>query len=163
MAKRIDQLPAASAVNDGDLFVLEQSGAAMSLTGSVLEAWLLSMADGHGGIASWTLISTTQTDPVVKTYRMTYADGNYEDIAISDGRVGPTGATGSQGVQGPAGPQGIQGPTGPQGGAGTVVPADGQYGFSIDGSGHLILTYVGSTAPSFSIDENGHLILELEE
>lgn len=57
------------------------------------------------------------------------------------------------------GPQGVEGPQGPQGGTGVAVPVDGQYGFSVNTSGHLILTYTGDTAPDYEINSQGHLIL----
>lgn len=90
--RRISDLTAATSVEINDLFVLEQSGAAKKLTGQTLEAWLLELADGHGGVKSFVLYSTTGTNPVVKTYRMTFADNTYFDIPISDGVKGDTGA-----------------------------------------------------------------------
>jgi len=63
--------------------------------------------------------------------------------------------------RGPAGPQGAQGPEGPPGAA-VAVETQGMYWFSVDGSGDLILTYTGDTAPDFSIDgETGHLLLTM--
>lgn len=90
--RRISDLTAASSVENDDLFVLEQLGAAKKLTGHTLELWLLEMAEGHGGVVSFILHSTTGTNPVVKTYRMTFADDTYYDISISDGVKGDTGA-----------------------------------------------------------------------
>lgn len=69
---------------------------------------------------------------------------------------------GRQGEPGPAGKQGIQGPPGPRGIDGVAVAADGQYAFSVDGNGHLILGYTGYIAPDFSINQDdGHLYLNL--
>lgn len=65
-------------------------------------------------------------------------------------------------AQGTQGPPGAQGPTGPQGINGTAVSADGIYAFNVDGNGHLILSYTGSSAPDFALDANGHLILTIE-
>ena len=44
------ELIAAKSVTPTDLFLLEQSGTAKKLTGQTLENWLVSFADGHGGI-----------------------------------------------------------------------------------------------------------------
>ena len=90
--KAINELPAASSVSSGDLFVLEQAGAAKKLLGSVLEAWLLSMADGHGGIADIEERGSSGTNPVVDTYRITYADGDHFDFTVTNGVKGDTGA-----------------------------------------------------------------------
>lgn len=90
--KRISDLTAAIAVQTSDLFVLEQTGTAKKLTGAILGDWLVSLADGHGGVKSFALYSTTGTNPVINTYRMTFADDSYFDIAISDGVKGDTGA-----------------------------------------------------------------------
>lgn len=68
---------------------------------------------------------------------------------------------GEQGAVGPAGPQGAIGPVGPAGPAGTVVPADGLYGFSVNGDGHLILSYSGGEAPQFELKTDGHLYYTL--
>ena len=59
--RQISDLSAANAVQAADLFVLEQDGTAKKLTGQILENWLLSFADGHGGIQSitWTTSGTS--------------------------------------------------------------------------------------------------------
>lgn len=83
------------------------------------------------------------------------------------GDTGPQGIQGIQGIQGekgdigPQGLQGIQGPPGPQGISGVAVTVSGQYGFSVDNNGHLLVHYEGDEAPDFSINSNGHLILNL--
>ena len=50
--KSVGELVAATGVTPTDLFVLEQSGTAKKLTGRILGSWLVSVADGHGGIKS---------------------------------------------------------------------------------------------------------------
>lgn len=82
--KRIQDLTQATSVNSNDLFVLEQSGAAMSLPGSVLETWLLAMAQGHGGIAS-----IAYTPPVAPsldgTLTITLEDNTQSSFTVSNG------------------------------------------------------------------------------
>lgn len=93
--KSIEQLNAAERVNLGDLFVLQQSGTAKKLTGQVLKNWLLELAQGHGGITSMALQSTSGLS---KTYRITFADDTYFDMTVSDGKgitsVAKTGTSG---------------------------------------------------------------------
>lgn len=95
--KQISQLPEASGVTITDLFVLEQSGAAKKLLGSTLQAWLLSMADGHGGIAD-----ITYTSPVAPsregTLTITLADGTTESYTITNGADGTNGTDGTNGA-----------------------------------------------------------------
>lgn len=81
--KSIDQLNAAEKVYDTDLFVLQQSGTAKKLTGQVLENWLVSFADGHGGIQS---IQKVSTSGLVDTYRITLADTTTFDFVVTNGR-----------------------------------------------------------------------------
>lgn len=81
--KSIEQLNAAENVYLSDLFVLQQSGTAKKLTGQVLKNWLLELAQGHGGITSIALQSTSGLD---KTYRITLADDTYFDMTVSDGK-----------------------------------------------------------------------------
>lgn len=93
--KSIEQLNAAERVNLSDLFVLQQSGTAKKLTGQVLKNWLLELAQGHGGITSIALQSTSGLN---KTYRITLADDTYFDMVVSDGKgitsVAKTGTSG---------------------------------------------------------------------
>lgn len=93
--KQISQLPEASGVTITDLFVLEQSGAAKKLTGSTLEAWLLSMADGHGGIDN---IALTSSAGLVDTYTITYADNTTSTFTVTNGADGTNGTNGSNGA-----------------------------------------------------------------
>lgn len=89
--KAINELPAASVVQAIDLFVLEQNATAKKLAGSTLEQWLLSMADGHGGISSIAKIGSSGTNPVVDTYRITLADSSTFDFDVTNGVKGDTG------------------------------------------------------------------------
>lgn len=91
MADRaIGELVAAAQVTPTDLFVLEQNGEAKRLTGQVLENWLLSFADGHGGIQK---IEKVKTDVLADTYRMTLSDTTTINFTVTNGR-GITGITG---------------------------------------------------------------------
>ena len=90
--KAISQLNAATSVNSLDMFVLEQSGEAKKLTGQILENWLVSFADGHGGIQSISKTSTTGTNPVIDTYTIVYADETQSTFTVTNGIKGDTGA-----------------------------------------------------------------------
>ena len=81
--KSVGELIAAQSVTPTDLFVLEQNGTAKKLTGQVLENWLVSFADGHGGIKS---IVKHSTDVLVDTYRITLADTTTFDFVVNNGR-----------------------------------------------------------------------------
>jgi hypothetical protein len=93
--KAISELVAAPSVTPDSLFVLQQDGTAKKLTAQVLENWLVSFADGHGGIQSYELLKTVG---LVKTYRFTLADQTPIDIDVVDGRgvesVKPTSTNG---------------------------------------------------------------------
>ena len=91
--KAISELVAASAVGSTDLFVLEQNNTAKKLTGQTLENWLLSFADGHGGIQSLEKTSSTGTNPVINTYTITYADQSTSTFQVKDGIQGEKGDT----------------------------------------------------------------------
>lgn len=90
--KTISELTAATEVQAADLFVLEQSGTAKKLTGQILENWLVSFADGHGGIQSIAKTSTSGTNPVVDTYTITLADTTTTTFTVTNGVKGNTGA-----------------------------------------------------------------------
>ena len=81
--KAVSELVAASSVTPSDLFVLEQSGTAKKLTGQTLENWLLSFADGHGGIQTITKVDTVG---LVDTYRITLADTTTIDFTVTNGK-----------------------------------------------------------------------------
>lgn len=89
------ELIAAQSVTPTDLFVLEQNGTAKKLTGQVLENWLVSFADGHGGIHS---IAKLSTSGLVDTYRITLADTTTFDFVVNNGRgitgISKTGTSG---------------------------------------------------------------------
>lgn len=93
--KAISELVAAPSVTPDSLFVLQQDNTAKKLTAQVLENWLLSFAEGHGGIQTHGLINT---EGLVKTYRFTFADQTYMDFDVVDGRgvesVKPTSTNG---------------------------------------------------------------------
>ena len=81
--KSVGELIAAQSVTPTDLFVLEQNGTAKKLTGQVLENWLVSFADGHGGIQS---IVKKSTSGLVDTYRITLADTTTFDFMVTNGK-----------------------------------------------------------------------------
>ena len=81
--KAISELAAASSVGSLDLFVLEQSGTAKKLTGQILENWLVSFADGHGGIQT---IEKTGTSGLVDTYTITLADETEITFTVTNGK-----------------------------------------------------------------------------
>lgn len=81
--KSVGELIAAQSVTPTDLFVLEQNGVAKKLTGQVLENWLVSFADGHGGIQS---IEKVSTNVLADTYRITLADTTTFDFVVTNGR-----------------------------------------------------------------------------
>lgn len=83
--KAISELTAASQVSPSDLFVLQQGGMAKKLTGQILENWLLSFADGHGGIQS---ITKTSTSGLVDTYTIAYSDQTTSTFTVHNGEVG---------------------------------------------------------------------------
>lgn len=90
--KAISQLNAATSVTSVDLFVLEQSGEAKKLTGQILENWLVSFADGHGGIQDIVKTGSAGTNPVVDTYTIYLADETTKTFQVVNGVKGDTGA-----------------------------------------------------------------------
>ena len=89
--KAINELVAATSVGASDLFVLEQSNTAKKLTGQILENWLVSFADGHGGIQTIAKTSSTGTNPVVDTYTITLADTTTATFTVTNGLKGDQG------------------------------------------------------------------------
>lgn len=81
--KSVGELIAAQSVTPTDLFVLEQNGTAKKLTGQILENWLVSFADGHGGIQN---IEKVSTDVLADTYRITLSDTTTFDFVVTNGR-----------------------------------------------------------------------------
>lgn len=82
--KSISELVAATAVGSTDLFVLEQTGTAKKLTGQILENWLVSFADGHGGIQS---ITKTGASGLVDTYTVLLADTTTYSFTVTNGKA----------------------------------------------------------------------------
>ena len=82
--KSVGELISAQSVTPTDLFVLEQNGTAKKLTGQILENWLVSFADGHGGIQS---VDKIATNGLVDTYRITLADTTTFDFIVTNGKV----------------------------------------------------------------------------
>lgn len=82
--KRIQDLTPATSVQTNDLFVLEQSGAAKSLTGQVLITDLATALSGHGGISN-----ITYTPPVAPsldgTLTITMADTTQYTVTVTNG------------------------------------------------------------------------------
>ena len=86
--KSVGELIAAQSVTPTDLFVLEQNGTAKKLTGQILENWLVSFADGHGGIQS---IVKKSTSGLVDTYRIAFNDGTSSTFTVTNGEKGDKG------------------------------------------------------------------------
>ena len=82
--KSVGELIAAQSVTPTDLFVLEQNGTAKKLTGQILENWLVSFADGHGGIQS---IVKHSTSGLKNTYRITLADTTTFEFIVTNGKA----------------------------------------------------------------------------
>lgn len=89
--KRIQDLTPASSVQTNDLFVLEQSGAAKSLTGQVLVNDLAAYLDGHGGIAN--IVYAPPVAPSLNgTMTIIMADETEYTLTVTNGN-GITGIT----------------------------------------------------------------------
>ena len=91
--KQISALPAAVSIETTDLFVLEQSGVAKSMTGQLFVNWLTNYANGHGGILSIAKTGSAGTNPVVDTYTITYADTTTATFTVTNGVKGDTGTS----------------------------------------------------------------------
>lgn len=87
--KTIGELARATQIQSQDLFVLEQSGTAKSMTGQTFVNWLTDYADGHGGVQDFELVSTSGRN---KTYQFTMADETTFQFVVADGATGATGA-----------------------------------------------------------------------
>ena len=84
MADRaIGSLDQASSVGMSDLFVLEQSNTAKSVSGQVFLDYLAQHFDASGGIKS---ISKTGTSGLSDTYTITFADNSTETFVVTNGR-----------------------------------------------------------------------------
>lgn len=89
--KSISELVAVSSIQASDLFVCEQSGTAKKVTGQILENWLTSFADGHGGIQSITYTAPVSPS-LTGTMTITMADTTTATVSVTNGR-GITGIT----------------------------------------------------------------------
>ena len=118
--KRIQDLTPASSVQTNDLFVLEQSGAAKSLSGQILINDLATALSGHGGISD-----ITYTAPVAPsldgTLTITMADTTTYSVTVSNGN-GITSVSVSYGISN----NGTD-PTTVQSWGSTVTPPTDQY------------------------------------
>ena len=82
--KRIQDLTPATSVGLNDLFVLEQSGEAKSLSGQVLVTDLATALNGHGGISNITY--TPPVSPSLNgTMTITMADTTQYTVTVRDG------------------------------------------------------------------------------
>lgn len=82
--KRVQDLTPATSVGLADLFVLEQSGQAKSLTGQILVNDLADALDGHGGISSVTYTAPTGTS-LNGTLTITMADETTASFTVKNG------------------------------------------------------------------------------
>lgn len=103
MANRsINELDNASGLANDDLLVLWQNSTntAKNMTGSQFAIWLLTLAQGHGGIISSSYTSP-QPPSLEGTLTLTMGDGSTITIPIMNGAKGDTGDTGPTGPTGP--------------------------------------------------------------
>ena len=91
----IHELTAATSVNNPDLLVLEQNNVAKKITGQTLIAQLLSLIDGHGGIAS---ITDDGPSGQYEVFTIHYADGTTFSYQLKNGINGTNGYTPQRGV-----------------------------------------------------------------
>ena len=73
------------------MFLIEQGNIAQKITWQMLTNWLVDYADGHGGIQGIALDSSSGSNPVVDTYKITYADGTYNTFNVTNGVKGDPG------------------------------------------------------------------------
>lgn len=88
--KAISDLIAAEEVTGSDLLVMEQNLVPKKLSGEMLLKFLLTMIDGHGGIAS---IQKTGTSGLVDTYTITFTNGVTTQFTVTNGKKGDKGDT----------------------------------------------------------------------
>lgn len=89
--KAIGSLVQTSTIGLNDLLVLEQNNTAKSITGQNLVSQLATELDGHGGIASIAMTSSSGTNPKVDTYTITYADTTTSTFTVTNGEKGAKG------------------------------------------------------------------------
>ena len=83
--KAISALPSAQEITLTDLFVLEQSQAAKSITGQLLVSELASYLDGHGGINN-IAYTPPSSGSLTGTMTITYADGTTTTFNVTNGK-----------------------------------------------------------------------------
>lgn len=83
--KRIQDLPSATSVQLNDLLVLEQSGAAMSVSGQILVRDLAAALDGHGNINNITY-TPPEYPSLDGTLTFTMADDTVFTFDVTNGR-----------------------------------------------------------------------------
>lgn len=81
--KSISELVKANEVRPSDLLIIEQAGTAKKLEGQTLENWLVSFADGHGGIHSWEKL---ESKGLVDNYKVTLADKTAFEYSVTNGK-----------------------------------------------------------------------------
>ena len=162
--KTIGELPGISSLDAGSLFVAEQSGQAVKVSGKQLTDFsnVETTAQVEQAKASAQAAKTAQdaaeaailNGPIIQNgtwwvYNQTA--GAYQDTGIK--------ATGPQGIPGPqgeTGPQGIPGPKGDTGPQGIPGPTASVNGISPDGSGNITLT--ASNVNAYSKTESDTLL-----
>ena len=80
--KTLGMLVPATDIFPTDLFLVEQSGVAKNVSGQVMINFLTRVADGHGGVADFKLLSSSGRE---KTYQFTMADQTTYSFTVTDG------------------------------------------------------------------------------
>ena len=174
--KVIGELPSISSLDDESLFVAEQNGQAVKVSGKQLTDFsnVETTAQVEQAKASAQAAKTAQDaaeaailkSPIIQNgtwwvYNQTA--GAYQDTGINatgpQGDTGPKGDIGPKGDVGPkgdTGPQGIPGPKGDTGPQGIPGPTASVNGISPDGSGNITLT--ASNVNAYSKTESDALL-----
>ena len=162
--KVIGELPSISSLDDESLFVAEQNGQAVKVSGKQLTDFsnVETTAQVEQAKASAQAAKTAQDaaeaailkSPIIQNgtwwvYNQTA--GAYQDTGIN--ATGPQGDTGPKGDTGPQGIPGPKGDTGPQGIPGPTASVNG---ISPDGSGNITLT--ASNVNAYSKTESDTLL-----
>lgn len=87
----LSQLSTANQILPSAMFLIEQGGVGQKITWQMLTNWLVGYADGHGGIQGIAFDSSSGSNPVVDTYKITYADGMYNTFTVTNGVKGDPG------------------------------------------------------------------------
>ena len=80
--KTLGMLVPATDIFPTDLFLVEQSGVAKNVSGQVMINFLTRVADGHGGVSDFKLLSSSGRE---KTYQFTMADQTTYSFTVTDG------------------------------------------------------------------------------